>query len=478
MKDPAAAAPKPCCVCDAHGGKHCTKCKSRHYCSKKCQLVDWNEGGHKEQCRQLTAKFQDRPLDELMPAKVKEETPIVDDVAPAAGFKAAPRLPAGREENSAEGKASALNDDTLDWRGTGVAQSYDEAVRWWRLAAAQGYADALYRLGACYANGQGVPRDNHEALRLYSKPPRSHKAQCKQMAANFQDRLLDELMPEKLKIKEKPAIVDDVAPAAGFKAAARLPAAATEMTAVVKASALNDDTPDWRGTCAICLDRLPIGRGATFYDCCCKSICTACSDKCDQYDERCPLCRAPPPKSDAESVRRLQEHVGKGNADAQVQLGDAYFEGICGLKQSFQRAFQYYERAEAQGHAIAQYNLAVYYDQGLGVKINFKTAARWYRRAAEQGLAQAQVNIGWFYSNGKGVAQSYGEAVKWYRLAAAQGYADALYRLGMCYEYGQGVSQDMDAALRCYRRAAAKGHAAAATAVAEHEAFIAATRFG
>ncbi|KAJ1455549.1 hypothetical protein M885DRAFT_565118, partial [Pelagophyceae sp. CCMP2097] len=90
MGDPSAAAiPKPCCVCAAPDGKHCVKCKSRHYCSKACQLVDWKKGGHKEQCKQLAAKFQDRLLDELMPAKkVKEEPAIVTDVLLADGSKA------------------------------------------------------------------------------------------------------------------------------------------------------------------------------------------------------------------------------------------------------------------------------------------------------------------------------------------------------------------------------------------------------
>ncbi|KAJ1456087.1 hypothetical protein M885DRAFT_616617 [Pelagophyceae sp. CCMP2097] len=54
------AAPKPCCVCAAPGGKHCTLCKSRHYCSKACQVIDWKERGHKEQCKQMAADFQDR----------------------------------------------------------------------------------------------------------------------------------------------------------------------------------------------------------------------------------------------------------------------------------------------------------------------------------------------------------------------------------------------------------------------------------
>jgi hypothetical protein len=48
-----------------------------------------------------------------------------------------------------------------------VAQSYDEAVQWWRLAAAQDQPEALYYLGACYDNGDGVLEDVDEALRLY-----------------------------------------------------------------------------------------------------------------------------------------------------------------------------------------------------------------------------------------------------------------------------------------------------------------------
>ncbi|KAJ1451299.1 hypothetical protein M885DRAFT_468543 [Pelagophyceae sp. CCMP2097] len=79
MGDPPAA-PKPCCVCDEPGCKHCTKCKSRHYCSKKCQLVDWNKGGHKAQCRQMATEFSDRLLDKLMPLKIKEVPAIFEDV--------------------------------------------------------------------------------------------------------------------------------------------------------------------------------------------------------------------------------------------------------------------------------------------------------------------------------------------------------------------------------------------------------------
>jgi TPR repeat protein len=342
---PAAAQPKPCCVCGDEGGKHCTLCKSRHYCSKKCQVVDWKEGGHKEACKQMAKEFQDRLLDELMPLKkVKEEPPIVADVAPAAGSKA------------------------------------------------------------------------------------------------------------------------------------RLPAARTTSTALVKATAPNDGAPDWRGTCAICFDELPLGAATTFYSCCSKKICKECSDKCLQHDNRCPLCRTPASTSAAERLRRLQKHVDKGDAEAQNMLGDSYHEGQIGLKKSAKRAFQLYQLAAAQGYAPAQTSLGICFEHGHGAKIDYKSAAQWYRRAAEQGHPQAQFNLGLSFFNGKGVTRSFDEAVRWWRLAAAQGDGDALYYLGGCYKTGCGVSQDLHEAMRFYARAAAQGISGAAAEVDKLKAYLAATR--
>jgi hypothetical protein len=48
-----------------------------------------------------------------------------------------------------------------------VPQDYAEAVRWYRLAAEQGYDVAQFRLGFIYDNGQGVPQDYAEAVRWF-----------------------------------------------------------------------------------------------------------------------------------------------------------------------------------------------------------------------------------------------------------------------------------------------------------------------
>ena len=44
--------------------------------------------------------------------------------------------------------------------GEGVPENDAEAVKWYRKAADQGYAKALYNLGVMYYNGDGVP-ENH-----------------------------------------------------------------------------------------------------------------------------------------------------------------------------------------------------------------------------------------------------------------------------------------------------------------------------
>jgi TPR repeat protein len=52
-------------------------------------------------------------------------------------------------------------------KGRGVAQDDAEAVRWYRLAAAQGVAVAQCNLGFMFEKGRGVAQDDAEAVRWY-----------------------------------------------------------------------------------------------------------------------------------------------------------------------------------------------------------------------------------------------------------------------------------------------------------------------
>ena len=53
--------------------------------------------------------------------------------------------------------------------GQGVPKNDLEAVKWYRKAAEQGYAKAQYNLGVCSDFGRGLPKDNAEAVRWYRK---------------------------------------------------------------------------------------------------------------------------------------------------------------------------------------------------------------------------------------------------------------------------------------------------------------------
>lgn len=97
------------------------------------------------------------------------------------------------------------------------------------------------------------------------------------------------------------------------------------------------------------------------------------------------------------------------------------------------------ERA-ARGEAVAQYDLALMYDNGHGIKQDSVQAALWYRKAAENNVPQAQYSLGYDYFLGRGIPQNYAESSKWWHKASAQGYAPAEIGLGISYFVGKGVA--------------------------------------
>ena len=69
---------------------------------------------------------------------------------------------------AAEGDARAQSIlGLLHYRGRGVPQDLDEAVRWFRQAGDQGDATAQFYLGVMHSEGRGVPQNYAEAARWY-----------------------------------------------------------------------------------------------------------------------------------------------------------------------------------------------------------------------------------------------------------------------------------------------------------------------
>ena len=86
-------------------------------------------------------------------------------------------------------------------------------------------------------------------------------------------------------------------------------------------------------------------------------------------------------------------------------------------KYNYSEAFKFCSVAAEQGHAEAQFNLGVMYDNGQGVKQDYFKAVEWYQKAADQGQSDAQFNLGLLYYDGEGVRQNYTKAKEYFGLA-------------------------------------------------------------
>ena len=169
----------------------------------------------------------------------------------------------------------------------------------------------------------------------------------------------------------------------------------------------------------------------------------------------------------------------------------------------------------------SQFNLGLFYENGLGVEKNQKSAASWYLLAAKQGLPEAQHNLACFFDRGDGVLTDQVEAFAYFNLAgihleasrkqrdrledamtpdavllgqqrarelkkdidarlaqeeeenkyfeylsqAEKGDAEAQLKVGSCYYNGRGVDKDEEKSYSWIRKSADQGNISAQNAL-------------
>lgn len=164
-------------------------------------------------------------------------------------------------------------------------------------------------------------------------------------------------------------------------------------------------------------------------------------------------------KNPAQALFWTRKAAEAGLAGAQFELSIYYFQGINGVAKDSGEFIRWTRAAATGGHAIAQDNLGVSYYEGIdGLPKDYAEAARWFRLSAEGGNATGQADYGTSLWWGHGVAVNYPEAVRWFRKSAAQGEADGQFWLGNAYRRGLGVEFDIAQARFWLGKAAAQGH--------------------
>jgi TPR repeat protein len=151
-------------------------------------------------------------------------------------------------------------------------------------------------------------------------------------------------------------------------------------------------------------------------------------------------------KNDLQAMQVLIEDAENGIAEAQFVLASMYAKGE-GVPQNYQEAIKwYYPLAEKQG--TKQGEIDFYYNWR---KSNIPQALKFLTNNAENGIAKAQNNLGMIYAHGQYVPQDYQQAIKWYRLAAENESFIAQYNLAEMYAKGQGVPKDLQKASKWFR---------------------------
>jgi TPR repeat protein len=166
-------------------------------------------------------------------------------------------------------------------------------------------------------------------------------------------------------------------------------------------------------------------------------------------------------------IKAVEDQAFDGIGEAQHDLAAIYTAGHGGVKQDYQRASYWFEKAAENGVANAAYNLGVLHHQGLGFSPDINKAMYWYKDAANKGHPEAQYNLGIAYIEGIGVPYDPVTAANFFQGAANNGVMEAAYNLGLIYENGLLGDAEPDKALMWYKVAADQGSPEARQALEE-----------
>lgn len=274
--------------------------------------------------------------------------------------------------------------------GHGVDEDYVKAVKWYRKAAEQGLCTAQDSLGDCYYYGRGVDEDDAEAVKWYRKAAEQglDTAQHSLGKCYYFGYGVDE---------------DKVKAVKWYRKAAEQG---------------NDDAKTNLGWCYYC------GFGVS------ENVQKAEELLLDaaNEDNNLAMLRLGHIRTDEGNVPRAIDWYKKaaehGRSYANVCIGEIYRNGN-GVKQNYAKAYDYFKKAANDGEKDAQNYLGLMFLQGEHVKENDEKAVAYFQQAAEQDLPVAQYNLGNCYYNGWGTSKDNGSAKFWMKKAAENGYEAA-----------------------------------------------------
>lgn len=146
----------------------------------------------------------------------------------------------------------------------------------------------------------------------------------------------------------------------------------------------------------------------------------------------------------SKALSLFQKGAEAGDEVALNNLGYAYEKGLWGLKQSWDKAAEYYQQCPNNPNALT--NLGFLNELGKGVQKNIDEAIRLYKKAFEMDCAPAANNLGALYQNGIHVDKDDSRAFAYYKKGWELGDKDAGLQYAKYVLTGTCCSQDIQEA--------------------------------
>lgn len=161
---------------------------------------------------------------------------------------------------------------------------------------------------------------------------------------------------------------------------------------------------------------------------------------------------------DEDLLQYYQFLADKGDIQAQVGLGQLFFQGGRGVDINYKKAYKYFQLAAEAGNGNGLAYLGKMNMEGLHVTKDINTAHVYLKKAADEGNPIGQAGLGLMYLKGEGVKQDYDAAMKHFSQAAEQGWVEGQLQLGNMYYNGIGVKKDYRQAVKYFTFASQSGH--------------------
>lgn len=394
-----------------------------------------------------------------------------------------PYLNDGRASDSALHRSTELSDGNIPspgWNdlqmgtmfelGTGVDQSFEQAVLHYTNAMEYGCQAAKVRLARCMELGLGVPKDLRKAASHYlsaaslnDRDGLFHAGRC------FEDGIgFDANQGQALEYYNRAARLGDVA---AMMRVAKICESTSTMASLSRSFHMYSSAAE-RGHLEAKVKLASCYAKGTGTKRCLQRAVELYREASNAGDPSAMLAlgllyedgRGVKKNCDL-ALRFYRKSAAMGHGPGITALGQCYVWAY-GVEQNYAEAIKLFAKAGALGHGLAYHEMGMLYKHGSGVDQNYTKAVEYFRKAVALNCEVAMVQLGECLYNGHGAIQNFKEAFELFRKGADLGAQEAFRWLGDCFADGSGTEKDEKKALENYRKAADLGSAAALTSLA------------